>query len=228
MSINTFLIVFGLILSVNAGSYRLYNGGNSWTLDDGYVGGTGYEFTSLPAKFVSFFYTTSVTTATISIRMACNVSHNVSVSLGPTTINSSSISRSTAQKTTKIGTFKTSVGYNRIYVTIRGNKTVGQGLVDSLIVNGVFANLTYVKDNIDSGFYWGRRGTSAHIWPDYSEENITYFYSEVFVPKGYDPPGSYFMTNGFGQGYFGIQVNSETERSILFSVWSGYDSDVAS
>ena len=33
------------------------------------------------------------------------------------------------------------------------------------------------------------------------------------------------MANGFGEGYFGIQVNSATERRILFSVWSPYKTD---
>jgi hypothetical protein len=27
------------------------------------------------------------------------------------------------------------------------------------------------------------------------------------------------MSNGFGEGYFGMQVNAATERRILFSVW---------
>jgi len=33
------------------------------------------------------------------------------------------------------------------------------------------------------------------------------------------------MANGFGQGYFGFQVNSKTERTVLFSVWSAYETD---
>ena len=33
------------------------------------------------------------------------------------------------------------------------------------------------------------------------------------------------MANGFGEGYFGIQVNSETERRILFSIWSPFKTD---
>ncbi|EGR33454.1 hypothetical protein IMG5_051850 [Ichthyophthirius multifiliis] len=33
------------------------------------------------------------------------------------------------------------------------------------------------------------------------------------------------MAIGFAQGYFGIQVNSQTERRILFSVWSNQQSD---
>ena len=37
--------------------------------------------------------------------------------------------------------------------------------------------------------------------------------------------GSYYMANGFSGGYFGIQVNSESERRVLFSVWSPYVTD---
>jgi hypothetical protein len=33
------------------------------------------------------------------------------------------------------------------------------------------------------------------------------------------------MANGFAQGYFGMQVNSATERRILFSVWSPFKTD---
>jgi hypothetical protein len=51
--------------------------------------------------------------------------------------------------------------------------------------------------------------------PDRTE----YFYNEVTVPVGQDAVGSYFMANGFGEGYFGMQVNSTTERRVLFSVW---------
>ena len=30
------------------------------------------------------------------------------------------------------------------------------------------------------------------------------------------------MANGFGEGYFGIQVNGPNERRVLFSVWSPF------
>ncbi len=45
------------------------------------------------------------------------------------------------------------------------------------------------------------------------------FYNEITVPQGYDPLYSYYMANGFSRGYFGIQVNSEKERRVIFSVW---------
>lgn len=45
------------------------------------------------------------------------------------------------------------------------------------------------------------------------------FYNEVRIPKHFDPVHSFYMANGFSRGYFGIQVNSEKERRVIFSVW---------
>lgn len=82
----------------------------------------------------------------------------------------------------------------------------------------------FVKTNDGNYYYWGRRGPSVHINYDISEvgEDIEWFYNEITVPVGSDPIGSYFMADGFGEGYFGMQVNSSSARRILFSVWSPY------
>ncbi|MFP4367134.1 MAG: DUF3472 domain-containing protein [Bacteroidales bacterium] len=76
-------------------------------------------------------------------------------------------------------------------------------------------------------FYWGRRGPSVHLRYEIPEEadDIKWFYNEVTVPEGCDVIGSFFMANGFSEGYFGFQVNSPDERRILFSVWSPYETD---
>jgi arylsulfatase A len=85
---------------------------------------------------------------------------------------------------------------------------------------------SYVKDNEDNRFYWGRRGPSVHLsYPAPKGQMTEYFYNEVTVPKGDDPIGSYYMANGFSEGYFGMQVNSATERRILFSIWSPFKTD---
>lgn len=79
----------------------------------------------------------------------------------------------------------------------------------------------YIKDD----FYFGRRGPSTHLVYDTPTNDIEWFYNEIEIDKGQDVIGSYFMVNGFGEGYFGIQVNSETERRILFSIWSPFKTD---
>jgi hypothetical protein len=81
----------------------------------------------------------------------------------------------------------------------------------------------FVRDE----FYWGQRGPSVHLSYTVPAEagDVRWFYNEVTIPSGEDVIGSYFMANGFAEGYFGIQVNSATERRILFSVWSPYSTD---
>jgi hypothetical protein len=97
--------------------------------------------------------------------------------------------------------------------------------ITDLIISGQgMANqIQYVKDE----FYWGRRGPSVHLNYRIPPESgdIIWFYNELTIPEGYDVPGSYFMANGFAEGYFGIQVNSSSERRILFSVWSPFKTD---
>ena len=79
----------------------------------------------------------------------------------------------------------------------------------------------FVKDD----FYYGRRGPSVHLtYVPNTNDEMEWFYNEVTVPKGDDVLGSFFMATGFDGGYFGMQVNSNTERRILFSVFSPHDS----
>lgn len=100
--------------------------------------------------------------------------------------------------------------------------------IDSIKMSGtaVDAGSSFVKNNEGNFFYWGRRGPSVHLsYALPEDENAAYFYNEITVPEGNDVIGSYYMANGFGEGYFGIQVNSDTERRVLFSVWSPYQTD---
>jgi Domain of unknown function (DUF3472)/Domain of unknown function (DUF5077) len=113
-------------------------------------------------------------------------------------------------------------GYQCIYLK-------GMQLSDrSIIVQGEPLNgrVAFVPNNEGNFFYWGRRGPSVHLHYNVpAGEQAEWFYNEVTVPKGQDIEGSYFMACGFGEGYFGMQVNSPTERHILFSVWSPFETD---
>ena len=89
--------------------------------------------------------------------------------------------------------------------------------------NGTIA---FVPNNDGEFYHWGRRGASVHLNYQAPENvNAEYYYNEITVPVGEDKIGSYFMANGFAEGYFGIQVNSEKERRVLFSVWSPFSTD---
>ena len=126
-----------------------------------------------------------------------------------------------------IGNFVLPTGYQKLVLEGISKETNNFAAISSLIIltqeSGEFS---FVKDNIDNRYYWGRRGPSVHLsYTMPMEKNIKWFYNEVTIPTGLDPIGSYFMANGFAEGYFGFQVNSENERRILFSVWSPFKTD---
>ena len=94
------------------------------------------------------------------------------------------------------------------------------GEIQQLIADQVTGKSNYVKDFSD---YWGRRGPSVHMVYALPIGDTEWFYNEVTVPKEGETMHSYYMVAGFGEGYFGMQYNSPTERRVLFSVWSPFD-----
>lgn len=133
--------------------------------------------------------------------------------------------RSALEKTYPLGEVSiASAGYVR--VDLRASD--GKAEVSQLVVQSDVAGMTldFVKNNDGNMFYWGRRGPSVHLqYETPAKVDLTYAYSEIMVPEGQDVLGAYYMANGFGEGYFGIQVNSPRERRVLFSVWSPFRTD---
>jgi hypothetical protein len=122
----------------------------------------------------------------------------------------------------------TDTGY--VAVKIKGITKTGINFAEiaNLKISGsaVDAKTAFVKNNEGEFFYWGRRGPSVHLgYLAPARVNAEWFYNEVTVPTGNDVMHSYFMADGFGEGYFGMQVNSPTERHVLFSVWSPFKTD---
>jgi len=119
-------------------------------------------------------------------------------------------------------------GYVRLDLEVPNFQSEMQLTLKDLIVRSDTdgLQLDYVKSNQGNMFYWGRRGPSVHLtYTVPAGKQIEYAYSEIRVNEGDDPLGSYYMANGFAEGYFGIQVNSPTERRVLFSVWSPFQTD---
>lgn len=117
-----------------------------------------------------------------------------------------------------------------VEVQLRGIAKLGEtfGEISALGISGSCVNseTAFVKNNEGNYFYWGRRGPSVHLnYNTEGLENIEWFYSEITVPEKNDIVGSYYMANGFKEGYFGMQVNSDTERRVLFSIWSPFTTD---
>jgi len=101
--------------------------------------------------------------------------------------------------------------------------------ISDLVVEGpaLEKGASYVKNNEGNYFYWGHRGPSVHLKYEMPAvaKSVEWFYNEITVPIGQDKQGTYYMANGFDGGYFGMQVNSLTERRVLFSIWSPFSTD---
>ncbi len=127
----------------------------------------------------------------------------------------------------EVGDFKFAPGYQKIeFSGLSKSGDQFARITDVILRSEDDIDPKYVKTNDNNSFYWGRRGPSVHLsYPVPEGKDYQWFYSEVTVPEGEDARGSFFMANGFGEGYFGFQVNSDTERRILFSVWSPFATD---
>jgi len=103
-------------------------------------------------------------------------------------------------------------GYQRF--TLESLNAAGQpfGELSALVLGGVTTNNTHFN-------YKSRRNAaSVHLgYPVPKGTNVAAFYCEMTGLE--DPVHTYYMACGWHRGYFGMQVNSPTERRIIFSVW---------
>ncbi|WP_051315538.1 DUF3472 domain-containing protein [Arenibacter certesii] len=203
-------------------------GGNSWIVSDleqnhKVISDAGIRTWNSSDDIIRTYFKTEATGD-------LNVGLNLKVSSGTSTLKitvgdvSKTIEVTNAHfETVEVGTFKIEEpGYH--FVEIQGMKKSGDRFaeINDVLLGGAATQgkLTYVKED----FYWGRRGPSVHLTYKVPEKkDILWFYNEITVPEEEDVVGTYYMANGFAEGYFGIQVNSPTERRILFSVWSPYE-----
>ncbi len=204
-------------------------GGNTWSSSDksaGNVTNTGIEnWTSGNTTFTTY--------VRVSKTGAIKVWLNLKVPEGKSKIALSINGRSKEINAEGVDVKDYYVGQWNIVDTgyiafqIKGILKTGEvfGDVSSLSIEGSLVNehTAFTKNNDENFFYWGRRGPSVHLNYVVAENiNVEWFYNEVTVPKGQDVIGSYFMADGFGEGYFGMQVNAPAVRHILFSVWSPF------
>jgi hypothetical protein len=202
-------------------------GGNTWTINGGKITNKGLiDWTSTTTRVQTYIYLSQSGTLHLSLNMISGGKNILKLTIQG--ISKEVTVEGDLEKEYYVGNWE---NVNQGYVMIEMNgvskSAESFGTVSSIGISGSSINneTAFVKDNNDNYFYWGRRGPSVHLKYTIPSSEITDFYSEIKVPEGNDVIGSYFMANGFAEGYFGIQVNSLTERRILFSVWSPYATD---
>ena len=111
------------------------------------------------------------------------------------------------------GSFEiTSPGFQRFTLTSLNGAGHPNGDLEALVLDGpAVANAHF---NLKPR----RNAASVHlVYPVPKDIQVEAFYCEM---TGLDDPiWTYYMACGWHRGYFGLQVNSPTERRIIFSVW---------
>ncbi|MGA2244902.1 MAG: DUF3472 domain-containing protein [Verrucomicrobiota bacterium] len=103
-------------------------------------------------------------------------------------------------------------GYQKF--TLESLNAAGQpaGAVQTLVLDGP------ASDSAHFNLKPRRNAASVHLtYPTSGQGDIDAFYCEATAVEA--PLWTYFEACGWHRGYFGMQVNSATERRIIFSVW---------
>ncbi len=106
----------------------------------------------------------------------------------------------------------TKPGYQPIILETLNAKGEPAGDINALVLDG--------PPMKDAHFNLKERRNAASVHLIYQNPpgvNVAAFYCEVTAIE--DPLWTYYMACGWHRGYFGMQVNSPTERRIIFSVW---------
>lgn len=103
-------------------------------------------------------------------------------------------------------------GYQRFQLESLNPPSTSAGEIQALVLSGVSTNDTHFN------YKTRRNAASVHLtYANPKSTNIAAFYCEMTGVE--DPVATYYMACGWHRGYFGMQVNSKTERRIIFSVW---------
>ena len=115
--------------------------------------------------------------------------------------------------TADFGTFTiAAAGHRRFQLESLNENGQPSGDIDALILDG--PAIKGVHFNLKER----RNAASVHLmYPVADGTEVEAFYCEVTAIE--DPTTTFYMACGWHRGYFGMQINSPTERRIIFSVW---------
>ncbi|MBD5342590.1 MAG: DUF3472 domain-containing protein [Bacteroides sp.] len=208
-------------LSPRAEQLNIALSGNAYVTQSksgAHIGHHGLSHWTDPESTINvFFFIHTPQTVDLSLLAAGHSSIKVSCADKSFTVNLNSDELTTVP----VGTIQIDhPGY--VCITLQGIARDGNsfGSVKELIIDDLEGPANFVHDFSD---YWGRRGPSVHMAYQLPQDQTEWFYNEVTVPADGETLHSYYMAAGFGEGYFGMQYNSPSERRILFSVWSPFD-----
>jgi hypothetical protein len=157
-------------------------------------------------------------TAKILVRLDKNAESRLLLSIGETSREVKIVGRDgKAAVEANFGSFQIpGAGHHRI--ELKSLNPAGHSAADiqSLVIEGPAA------EGVHFNMKERRNAASVHLaYPTELDLSVAAFYCEVTAVE--EPVTTFYMACGWHRGYFGMQVNSEKERRIIFSVWDSGD-----
>lgn len=151
---------------------------------------------------------------TVQLHLPAGSTSRLKMSVGDQQQETVVTSQNAAEPTlASFGTFKmTKPGYHSFALESLNPAGQDSGTILNLVLKGQPA------EDAHFNLKPRRNAASVHLfYPVPKRVRVSAFYCEMTALE--DPIWSYYMACGWHRGYFGMQVNSPTERRIIFSVW---------
>lgn len=184
-------------------------------------GVTRWKNPSLKVEWFGEFKTPGKTEAAVTLLLPAGENSKLRLTVGDQSHEATATGAGPNLVTVNFGAFDVKLpGYQRF--TLESHNAAGQsaGDIEALILDGPATKDAHfnLKER--------RNAASVHLaYPVPPGTNVAAFYCEM---TGVDEPvATYYMACGWHRGYFGMQVNSPTERRIIFSVWDSGDEAVS-
>lgn len=157
-------------------------------------------------------------TAKVLVRLKENAESRLQLSIGAMTHEVTILGQGNSKTVAAdFGHFNiSSTGHQRIELKSLNPQGQSAGDIASLILDGPGTH------GVHFNLKERRNAASVHLaYPVNREMNVAAFYCEATAIE--EPVTTFYMACGWHRGYFGMQVNSPTERRIIFSVWDSGD-----
>ncbi|MCC7375968.1 MAG: DUF3472 domain-containing protein [Verrucomicrobiales bacterium] len=175
---------------------------------------TRWQGPDLSVNWYGFFTNTGTVNARVALRLPPNSESKLRLVLGNQTSDGTAAGLDSKEPVViDFGALKISKpGFHQFQLISRNAAGTPNGDVDALMLDG--DPMAGAHFNLKER----RNAASVHLaYPVGKGTNVAAFYCEVTAVE--DPTSSFYMACGWHRGYFGMQVNSPTERRIIFSVW---------
>ncbi|HEX5221573.1 MAG TPA: DUF3472 domain-containing protein [Verrucomicrobiae bacterium] len=174
---------------------------------------TRWQNSGVKVEWFGQFKATGKLDAKVTLRLPVGESSKLRLTVAGHSHEATAAGAGTNLVTVSFGEFDVkSSGYQRFTLESLNPAGKSAGDLAALILDGPATK--------DAHFNLKERRNAASVHLSYSaprDTKVQALYCEVTAVE--DPIWTFYMACGWHRGYFGMQVNSPTERRIIFSVW---------